>query len=40
MPGMATPAPRGKRVSLTVDGVPTALQAGTTYSGTLVLTVS
>ena len=32
-------APRGKSVSMTVDGAATALTAGSTYSGALVLTV-
>ncbi|WP_329310565.1 hypothetical protein [Streptomyces sp. NBC_01262] len=32
-------APRGKSVTLTVDGTATALTAGSTYSGALVLTV-
>jgi len=32
-------APRGKSVTLTVDGTATAITAGSTYSGALVLTV-
>ncbi|MFG2550509.1 hypothetical protein [Streptomyces sp. NPDC048581] len=33
-------APRGKRVTLTVDGTETPLTPGTTYTGALVLTVA
>ncbi|MGW2047058.1 hypothetical protein ACWCPF_18040 [Streptomyces sp. NPDC001858] len=35
----AVRAPRGKAVTLTVDGTPTALTPGTTYTGALTLTV-
>jgi hypothetical protein len=35
----AVTAPRGKKVRLTVDGTPTAIKAGTTYTGALTLTV-
>ena len=37
--GASVTAPRGKSVSLTVDGTATAITAGSTYSGALVLTV-
>ncbi|WP_308401118.1 hypothetical protein [Streptomyces sp. AC512_CC834] len=33
-------APRGKKVTLTVDGTPTAIKAGTSYTGALTLTVA
>ncbi|NEA98465.1 hypothetical protein [Streptomyces sp. SID13726] len=36
----AVRAPRGKKVTLTVDGTATALTAGTAYTGALVLTVA
>ncbi|MEU6375735.1 hypothetical protein [Streptomyces sp. NPDC046909] len=36
----AVKAPRGKTVTLTVDGTETPLAAGTTYTGALVLTVA
>jgi hypothetical protein len=37
--GSAVTAPRGKHVSMTVDGVPTPIVAGNTYSGAIVLDV-
>ena len=37
--GAAVRAPAGHRVAMTVDGVPTPLVPGTTYSGAIVLTV-
>jgi len=33
-------APRGKKVSMTVNGTPTAIAAGTSYTGAIVLTVT
>lgn len=33
-------APKGRKVSLTVDGTATAIKAGSTYTGALVLTVA
>ncbi|MFF7986165.1 hypothetical protein ACFZDK_44870 [Streptomyces sp. NPDC007901] len=36
----AVKAPRGKSVKLTVDGTETALAAGSSYTGALVLTVA
>jgi hypothetical protein len=35
----AVSAPRGRKVSLTVDGTATAITAGSTYSGAIVLSV-
>lgn len=37
--GSSVSAPRGKRLAMTVDGVPTAVAAGHTYTGAIVLTV-
>ena len=37
--GSHVAAPRGKHLSMTVDGVPTAIAAGATYTGAIVLSV-
>ncbi|MFD0304986.1 hypothetical protein [Streptomyces sp. NPDC127119] len=33
-------APRGRTVTLTVDGTPTAIESGHSYTGALTLTVA